>query len=142
MMTPADVTMVKDAIHNPADARHFMRLKPLSHPVAASAGGTQLVNTGGAVRVQEAGRDLYDPVVYFRRDSIPAEMLRKTEKTTHCPLKGDTEYYDVLIGGRVLSNAAWSYVRTLDFDPRLDDLRGRIAFDAYQVQVTEHTAVG
>ena len=111
MLKPEDVTRVKDAIHNPSDPRHFMRIKPLPHPATAAVGGTEVVRSCDAVRVQEAGRDLYDPVVYFPRADIRDDVLRPTGKTTHCPLKGDTEYYDVVPGdGTVLENAAWSYV--------------------------------
>ena len=33
------VTMVKDAIHNPGDARHFMRIARPTYPITASVNG-------------------------------------------------------------------------------------------------------
>ena len=137
---PETVTLVRGAVHNPADARHFMRVKALPHPAVAAVAGREIVRSDDAVRVQEVGRDLYDPVVYFPRASVPAGLLRATARTTRCPIKGETEYYDVVVGDRVLAEAAWSYVRTLDLHPDLERLRDRIAFDAAQVQVSELTA--
>ena len=36
---------------------------------------------------------------YFHRDSIKMDVLEKIEKTTHCPWKGEAEYYNINVGG-------------------------------------------
>jgi len=133
-------TLVQNAISRPDEPRHFMVLKALSHPVVATRGELELARSTEAIRVQEAGRSLYDPVVYFPRQSVVMDRLEKTDKTTTCPLKGHTEYFDlVLDGGERIADAAWSYREVYDFDERLEQLKDRIAFDARRVQVTEET---
>ncbi len=132
------ITHVQDAIHNPADPRHFMRLKPVRGRVTARAGGVELARSEAALKLMEAGRDLYDPVWYLPRRDVAMDRLVAVDRTTHCPLKGDTAYFDVrLDDGTVLEGAAWSYVSVLDFDSRLAPLAELIAFDQSRVLVTE-----
>lgn len=134
------VTLVENAIHNPADSRHFMVIKSLPYVVTANIAEKMLARaSGSALRVQEVGYDVYDPVVYFSQADIDMTCLQPTSKTTHCPLKGTTQYFDGSIDGRLIKNIAWSYVHTHDFDPRLEQLKDLIAFDNHQVQVIEYS---
>ena len=133
-------TLVQNPIRRPDEPRHFMVLKELAHEVVAERAGERVASSTAAIRCQEAGRDLYDPVVYFPRDAVVMDRLRKNDNSTTCPLKGHTEYFDlVLEGGQTIENAAWSYREVYDFDDRLAQLKGRIAFDTRLVQVTERT---
>jgi len=134
---PEPVTLVKNAIHNPSDARHFMRISESGYLVTASVGGVEIARSRRTRKVKEVGRDIYDPVLYFPREDVDMARLARSDRTTHCPLKGDTTYFDLDAAGERLPDAAWSYTRTLDLAA---DLRDRIAFDARLVQVTEHTA--
>lgn len=135
MTEPSDVTLVRDAIHNPDDPRHFMRVVPARERHVAEASGHRIAASDRAVVVKEVGRDIYDPVVYFPRDDVDMAALTRIERTTHCPLKGDTEYFDVVVGDERLGAAAWSYVVM-----RLgDELRNLIAFDRSQVRVVPET---
>lgn len=135
-MKPEDVTMVKDAIHNPKDARHFMRIAHPAYPVSATLGNTEIARSTRALKVKEVGYDVYDAVVYFPREDVAMERLQRIEKSTHCPLKGDTEYFDVAADGGTVAEAAWSYTSTIDIAAELENY---VAFDARRVQVTEHT---
>lgn len=133
------ITCVRDPIQRPDEPRHFMVLKPLSHEVTATRGGLELARTRDAVRMHEAGYDLYDPVVYFPRADVNMQALRVSAKRTRCPLKGKTEYFDLVVGDRVIEDAAWSFREVVEFDPRIEVIRERIAFDRAKVQVTETT---
>lgn len=129
---PADVTLAIGAIHNPAEARHFMRLKPVAGTVCVRLNGVLLARSGAALRLLEVGKDFYDPVFYIPRGDILAE-LQRSEKTTHCPLKGDTVYFDV--GGSIpAEEIAWSYETPFDFAAPLVRLVG---FDQTRVAVEE-----
>ncbi|MEM7274737.1 MAG: DUF427 domain-containing protein [Actinomycetota bacterium] len=132
MTTPADVTLVQGAIHNPAEPRHFMRVVPAGIERTASVGDAVIARSEAAVVVKEVGRDLYDHVTYFPRAGVDMDALVRIDKTTHCPLKGDTEYFDLVVDGQRISEAAWSYVDTLDI---AEELRDRIAFDAAKVVI-------
>ena len=78
-----DITMVRDAIHNPAEARHFMRIVPVDRTVTVSVDGVEVARTTRASRVKEVGRDIYDAVVYFPRADVDMARLERTERTTH-----------------------------------------------------------
>lgn len=135
-MKADDITLVKDAIHNPRDARHFMRIAQPDYPVTATLGETELARSTRALKVKEVGYDVYDAVIYFPREDVAMERLQRKDKTTHCPLKGDTEYFDALADGVTGTDAAWSYNRAIDIAKALED---HIAFDARLVQIVEHT---
>jgi uncharacterized protein (DUF427 family) len=131
------VTLVKNAIHNPDDARHFMRIKQPGVKVTASINGREIAASHNALKVQEAGFDLYDPVYYFPKADVLTDSLKGTDKTTHCPLKGDTEYFSIHIEGKDMENAAWHYNQPYE---RSEKLRDHIGFDQSRVQVIEHVA--
>ena len=132
-MTPDDVTLVKNAIHNPAEPRHFMQIVPARGRQLASVDGHIVAESDAAVVVKEVGFDIYDPVIYFPRADVDTASLSPIDKTTHCPLKGDTEYFDVIAGGTTRKEAAWSYVRMVAGD----ELKNLIAFDRNKVSVDQ-----
>ncbi|MEL6983766.1 MAG: DUF427 domain-containing protein, partial [Actinomycetota bacterium] len=70
--------------------------------------------------------------VYFPRAGVNMEALEQIDRTTHCPLKGDTAYFDVVVDGERVGAAAWSYVDTIDEAVELRDL---VAFDTTTVTV-------
>ncbi|MGI9610579.1 MAG: DUF427 domain-containing protein [Acidimicrobiia bacterium] len=125
MSTSEDITLVENAIHNPAEPRHFMRVTPAGALRSASVSGATIARSTDAVVVKEVGRDVYDPVIYFPRTDVTMDALVGIDKTTHCPLKGDTEYFDVVIDGQTIAEAAWSYVETIEVAA---ELRGYVAF--------------
>tara|TARA_Y100001934_G_scaffold257216_1_gene326044 strand:+ start:428 stop:850 length:423 start_codon:yes stop_codon:yes gene_type:complete len=131
------VTLVKDGIHNPSEPRHFMRVIECSNQVTATLDGLELANSRRALKVKEVGFDIYDTVFYFPREDVSMARLSKNEKTTHCPLKGDTEYFDIQTDDGQKENLAWSYDRTIGI---ADVIKNYIGFDTRGVQVTEYTA--
>ncbi len=131
-MTPEDVTLVRNAIHNPADPRHFMRVVPAGAERTASVDGVTIARSSGALVVKEVGGDVYDHVVYFPRGDVDMAALVRTDKTTHCPLKGDTEYFDLSVGEQRVAAAAWSYHETIE---EAAELNGLVAFDTTKVTV-------
>lgn len=78
------------------------------------AEGTWVVRSGGAVLGESANAlELSEgdmaPVIYFPRGDIAMAFLDKTDKTSHCPHKGDASYYSIVNKSSVTENAAWSY---------------------------------
>ncbi len=134
---PQDVTLVKNAIHNPADARHFMRITTAEQLVTVRCGGLEIARSTAALKVKEVGYDIYDAVFYFPRVDVEMSRLEKTPRTTHCPLKGDTEYFDLLDTQGRVESIAWSYHRTIDVAAALKDY---ISFDTRLVEIVTHRA--
>ncbi|MGR3512640.1 MAG: DUF427 domain-containing protein [Paracoccaceae bacterium] len=78
------------------------------------ASGTWTVRAGGAVlgesaRALELSEGDYPAVIYFPRDDIAMEFLDASDKSTHCPHKGDASYFSIVTKSTVLQDAAWSY---------------------------------
>ena len=70
------------------------------------AGGAVLGESANALELSEGD---YPPVIYFPRGDIAMAFLDQTDKSTHCPHKGDATYFSVVTKSTTLQNAAWSY---------------------------------
>lgn len=126
---------MEGAIRRPDAPNHFMVLKPVQKRVVVRLpDGTKLAETSNAVRLMEAGKSLYDPVIYLPRDDVAVE-LRREDKSTHCPLKGDASYFSTHADGKVHSGIAWSYEEPFDFS---QTIAGLVAFYPDRVIVEEH----
>ncbi len=132
MPGPNDITLVDGAYHNPNEPRHFMRVVPATRRWTATIDGSTVADSAEALVVKEVGRDIYDAVIYFPRADVSMDALVRIDKTTHCPLKGDTEYFDVSVDGTTIPQAAWSYVGEMVAG---DEINGFIAFDVANVTV-------
>jgi uncharacterized protein (DUF427 family) len=130
-MTPESITLVSQGIHNPAEPRHYMRLKPVAGRVRILAAGRALAESSRAMRMLEVGKDLYDPVIYVPRDDVLAPLAAVPDRSTHCPLKGDASYFRLEGDDDPI---AWTYDRPLPFASMLD---GLVAFYPDRVVVEE-----
>lgn len=132
---PEQITLAR-VIHRVDEPRHFMHLKPLSRRVCLWLADTLLTETTDAVRLVEVGRDVYDPVIYVPWDAVLVPLQEQPETRTHCPLKGDARYYDLLNdNGEVIHpGLAWAYREPLDGAEALASL---LAFDPAVITVEE-----
>ena len=62
---------------------------------------------------------------YFPRDSIRSEFFIASDKSTHCPWKGDASYLSVQVGDETNADAAWYYATPKE---AAKDITGRVAF--------------
>jgi len=95
----------------------------------AAVGGHLIADSDRALIAEEPGRA---PVVYFPQEDVETEVLSRTSRTSHCPLKGDAVWYSIARDGDVFENAVWSYEEPL---PGVAQIAGRLAFDTAQVEV-------
>jgi uncharacterized protein (DUF427 family) len=65
------------------------------------------------------------PVWYFPRDDVRTQLLQPSSKRTTCPHKGTASYWNIVVDGRTVPNAVWSYDDPVE---GRDDLRGCMAF--------------
>lgn len=47
--------------------------------------------------------------VYFPPESVKKEYFSPTDKNTHCPWKGEANYFTIETNGDKNENAAWTY---------------------------------
>lgn len=109
------------------------------HITITKADGTWTVRAGGAVLGESADalelhEGDYDPVIYFPRGDIAMAFLDKTDKSSHCPHKGDASYYSVVTKSTTLDNVAWSYESPKD---GVAEIRDHLAFYSGDVVTVE-----
>jgi uncharacterized protein (DUF427 family) len=126
--------MNSEVVRNPSNEAHYMQLDDMTQTVRVTLDGTVIAQTPNAMRLLEVGRSLYPPQYYIPEAEISVP-LGKTGKSTHCPLKGNAAYFDVLDGdGKVrAAELGWAYPEPYDFASRL---AGYIAFDPRRVSIT------
>ncbi|HEX2913971.1 MAG TPA: DUF427 domain-containing protein [Chloroflexia bacterium] len=76
----------------------------------------------------EAGSDQCEVVegnIYFPPTAINCEYFQPSNTHTVCPWKGTASYYDVVVNGKVNSDAAWFYPQPKD---AAKNITGYVAF--------------
>lgn len=105
-------------------------ISPVGKTVTATFNGEVIATSQNALNLTEGA---FKPVVYFPKKDIRMDVLTPTDKSTHCPRKGDASYWTISLNGRESENAAWAYE-----DPTQEGaapLKGHIAFYNFVVKV-------
>lgn len=115
-----------------------MKIPGPDHPITITPAVTRwrvrfenhvIADTADALVLQEAS---YAPVVYFPRADVSMEYLSRTDRSTHCPYKGDAAYYTILMDGHFADNAVWTYEEPF---PAMEQIRERVAFYPDKVEI-------
>jgi uncharacterized protein (DUF427 family) len=128
--------------HNPLTAKKAptMKLPGPDHPITiaanpkrirVSAGGVVIADTAHALTLKEAN---YPAVQYVPRSDANMALLARTERTTHCPYKGDANYFSINAGDTTLENAIWTYETPF---PAMAEIAGHLAFYPDKVKIEE-----
>ena len=117
-----------------------MKLPGPDHPITitanprrvrVSAGGVVIADTTHALTLKEAS---YPAVQYLPRADANMALLARTERTTHCPYKGDASYFSIVADGRSAENAVWSYEQPF---PAVGEIKEYLAFYPDRVDAIE-----
>ncbi len=76
--------------------------------------GETIADTTHAMLMRETG---HVPVYYLPQDDLRMDLFSPTSHHTHCPYKGDADYWTVTAGGVAEDNVAWSYPDPFDEIP-------------------------
>ncbi len=126
MTKQSDITLIKNAIHNPAEPRHYMTLTPRQDEYYLSVGETVVGKSKKVIAMHEVAHIILDPVHYFPQKDIAMDMFLQSDKSTFCPLKGEASYYSLKVGDKFFENVAWSYAAPISIAA---GIRGLLAFD-------------
>ncbi len=88
------------------NASHPISLEPTDNEITVMFADRQIARTTGALRMHEAD---YPAVLYIPREDVDMSCLTRSAHTTHCPYKGDANYYHITAGGRSEDNKVWTY---------------------------------
>lgn len=117
-----------------------MKLPGPDHPITITqnprrvrvlAGDIVIAETSKALTLKEAK---YPAVQYVPRDDANMALLERTDRVTHCPYKGDANYYSVKAEGKTLDNAIWTYETPF---PAMTEISGHLAFYPDKVKIEE-----
>ncbi len=126
MTTGANQRSKDGTICNPNNPNHFMHIQPVAALVEIYIADELIARSEQAIWLQETGKSVYPPRVYFpKTDSV--QELTLLDKTTHCPLKGDASYHSYL--GKEI---AWSYNSPLEF---AQVIKGLVSFVPERVRM-------
>lgn len=87
---------------------HPISIDPAGTRVRVRFGNRIVADTTQALLLREAH---YPGVYYIPRADADMSLLRRTAHVSHCPYKGDANYFTIVANGRSTDNAAWSYER-------------------------------
>lgn len=110
---------------------HPITIAPNPRRVRVRLGGQVVADTVAALTLREAA---YPPVQYIPRADAAMALLRRTERRTHCPYKGDASYFSIEAGGARAENAVWSYEQPY---PAMAAIADYLAFYPDRVEVIE-----
>jgi uncharacterized protein (DUF427 family) len=126
--------------HVRAERRTTMKLPGPDHPITitanprrirVSAGGVVIAETANALTLKEAS---YPAVSYLPRKDANMALLARSERVTHCPYKGDANYFSIHADGKTIENAIWTYESPF---PAMSEISGHLAFYPDKVKIEE-----
>ena len=111
---------------------HPITVSPKPGRVTVAVGGRTIVDTTGAVTLQES---TYPAVLYVPREDADMTALEPSETQSYCPFKGEASYFSIRTDAGLLPDAVWSYESPHDAVP---EIAGHLAFYPDRVEITEH----
>ena len=75
------------------------------------------------------------PVIYFPREDVAMALLERSDSTTHCPHKGDANYYSYAGAAGSIQDVAWTYEDVVNPDAKA--IEGHLAFYGSKVTVEQ-----
>ena len=114
---------------HPRDPYTRVDILPSSRHVRVEVDGVEIANTTKPTLLFETGLPVryYLPTTHVRMD-----LLTPTETVSHCPYKGDAEYWSARIGDELHADIAWSYRTPL---PESQKIAGLIGFYTEKVDL-------
>jgi uncharacterized protein (DUF427 family) len=111
------------------DERHPITITPTEGRVVVTLGERVVADTTSALTLQEAD---YPAVQYVPLGDVDPAVLERTDRSTHCPYKGDAGYYSLVADGSTHENAVWTYATPHE---AVGEIAGHVAFYPHVVDV-------
>ncbi len=107
---------------HPRDPYTRLDILASSRQVRVEVDGLVLADSTNARVLFETG---LPPRWYVPKTDVRMELLVPTDTVTHCPYKGQAQYWSVRVGDRLVPDLAWSYRTPL---PESQKIAGLVAF--------------
>jgi uncharacterized protein (DUF427 family) len=134
------VVLIVPRDHNRLTKGLTMKLPGPDHPITITAnpkrvrvlaGGIVIADTTQALTLKEAS---YPAVQYVPREDANLAVLARTDRVTHCPYKGDANYFSILADDKTIENSIWTYETPF---PAMAEIAGHLAFYPDKVKIEE-----
>jgi uncharacterized protein (DUF427 family) len=102
---------------------------PTSRPVRVEVQGIVLADSPRALVLFETG---LPPRWYLPKVDVRMDLLVHTDEASHCPYKGQAEYWSARVGEGLEENVVWSYRTPL---PESERIAGYVSFFDERVDV-------
>ena len=110
---------------------HPITIAPTGKRIRVSIGDTVIADTTHALTLKGA---TYPAVQYIPREDARMMNLVRTDRVTHCPYKGDANYFSIKTNGQTVDNSIWTYEKPF---PAMADIAGHLAFYPDKVKIEE-----
>ncbi len=107
---------------HPRDPYTRVDILATSRAVRVELEGVVLASSTNARVLFETG---LPPRWYLPKTDLRMDLLVPTATATHCPYKGEAQYWSVRLGDRLVEDLTWSYRTTL---PESQKIAGLVAF--------------
>ena len=108
---------------------HPITIAPSDKHIRVTAGDRVIADTRNALMLKEAS---YPEVFYVPRGDADMTALTRSDRTTHCPYKGDASYYSIVTSDRPIDNAIWTYEAPF---PAMAEIKDYLAFYPDRVKI-------
>ncbi len=109
---------------------HEITITPTELHVEVAVGGHTVAKSDHPVLLEETGLPTR---YYLPREDVRTDLLRRTDRTTSCPFKGEASYWSVEVGGEVHDDLVWSYENPI---PDAKGIAGLLCFYSERADIT------
>jgi uncharacterized protein (DUF427 family) len=113
---------------------HPITVTPNAKRVVVTFAGREIANTTRALTLKGS---TYSAVQYIPRADVDMAALLPTAHDSHCPYKGDANYFSISANGRSSENAVWTYETPFD---AVAPIKDHLAFYPSRVDTIEERA--
>ena len=109
---------------------HKVEEHQLDQRVQVEVAGEMIADSAKVIELEE---DRHSKRYYFPRSDVDMDKLAGSNTTSHCPFKGEAQYYSANAGVKQIQDVAWSYEDPYDEHSILESY---IAFHDERPEVT------
>ena len=85
---------------------HHIAITPTQLHVEVAVGGQTVAKSDRPVLLEETGMPTR---YYLPPEDVRTDLLRRTDRRTRCPFKGEASYWSIEVGSQVYDDLVWSY---------------------------------
>lgn len=113
---------------------HHITITPHLKRVTVRLNGQTVAETTRALSLREG---TMRPVLYLPREDAELAHFARSKTTSHCPFKGDANYYSLAVDGETATDAVWTYESP---HPGVAAIKDHLAFYPNMVEIIEDEA--